>query len=55
MRLQAMYKKTIDLDDIHVIHYNKNLKRGYEYNQVYEKRLHEKKMQLLKKELQQGI
>ena len=46
-----MYKKTFNLDDIHVIHYNKNLKRGYQYNHEYEKRLHEKRLELLKKEL----
>ena len=44
-----MYKKTIDMDAIHVIHINKNLKRGC--NKAYEKKLHEKKLQLLKKEL----
>ena len=52
MRQPMYYKKTIDMDDIHVIHYNKNLRRGYEHNHAYEKKLHEKRLQLLKKELQ---
>ena len=50
--LSILRQTTIDLDDIHVIHYNKNIKRGYKYNHEYEKRLHEKRLQLLKKELQ---
>ena len=48
-----MYKKTLDLDDIYVLRYNKNLKRGCSHE--YEKRLHEKRLQLLAKELKKGI
>ena len=48
-----MYNKTISMDDIHIIHINKKLKRGC--NQAYEKKLHEKKLQLLKNELQKNI
>ena len=55
MRGYNMYNKTVEMDDIHVIHYNKSLKRGYEYNKQYEKKLHEKKLQLLKNELQKNI
>ena len=47
------YNKTIDMDAIHIIHISKKLKRGC--NKQYEENLYKKKMQLLKKELQQGI
>ena len=50
-----MYKKTVEMDDIHIIRYNKNIKRGYKYNYEYEKKLHEKKLQLLKNELLKNI
>ena len=50
-----MYKKTVEMDDIHIIHINKGLKRGYKYNYEYEKKLHEKKLQLLKNELLKNI
>ena len=49
-----MYKKTIDMDAIHIIHINKNLKRGYIYNHEYEKKLREKRLQLIKNELQKN-
>ena len=52
MRLLVMfYKKTIDMDAIHIIHINKGLKRGYQYNKTYEDNLHKKRLELLKKEL----
>lgn len=50
-----MYNKTIDLEDICIFRYKKTLVYKKQDNKTYEKRLHEKRLELLKKELQQGI
>ena len=56
MRLQAMfYKKTVDMDAIHIFRYKKTCGYKKQNNSEYEKRLHEKRLELLAQELKKGI
>ena len=50
-----MYKKTVEMDDIHIFRYKKSLVYKKQDNKEYEKKLHEKKLQLLKNELLKNI
>ena len=50
-----MYKKTIDLDDIHIFRYKKTCGYKKQNNKAYEDKLHQRRLELLALELKKGI